>query len=198
MLLRITRDDGKGLQFRESANSTAGAGAVRRKRRNCCSKPHVRANGDGGHPVALIADSGALYALYDRADAHHPAVNEAVAEETGPIILPSAILAEIDYLLRVRLGLAAELALLKGIATGSLTVEPFRLEDANRCQRLLKQYADLDLGLADAAVIATADRLGVRRILTVDERDFRAVRTSQGEPFVLLPADRPQARRRRR
>jgi len=38
-------------------------------------------------------------------------------------------------------------------------------------------------------VIATAERLGIRTILTVDERDFRAVRTSRGEPFVLLPAD---------
>ncbi len=130
-----------------------------------------------------------MYALYDRADSHHRAVKAAVAAERGPIVLPAAILAEIDYLLRVRLGQAAELALLQGIANGSLSVEPFRLEDAAACERLLKRYADLDLGLADAAVIATADRLGVRKILTVDERDLRAVRTSQGEPFVLLPAD---------
>ena len=49
---------------------------------------------------------------------------------------------------------------------------------------------DLDLGLADASVIATAERLEVYRILTVDERDFRAVRTVRGDSLVLLPADR--------
>jgi hypothetical protein len=53
----------------------------------------------------------------------------------------------------------------------------------------LKTHADLDLGLADASVIAAAERKGVRRILTVDLRDFRAVRTIDGKPFTLLPAD---------
>jgi predicted nucleic acid-binding protein len=43
--------------------------------------------------------------------------------------------------------------------------------------------------LADASVIATAERLGTRRILTVDERHFRVVRASDGKPFILLPAD---------
>jgi hypothetical protein len=38
-------------------------------------------------------------------------------------------------------------------------------------------------------VIATSERLGVNRILTVDERDFRAVRGADGKPFRLLPAD---------
>jgi predicted nucleic acid-binding protein len=41
----------------------------------------------------------------------------------------------------------------------------------------------------DASVIATAERLGTLRILTLDERDFRAVRSQSGQPFVLLPAD---------
>ena len=54
---------------------------------------------------------------------------------------------------------------------------------------IVANYRDLDLGLADAAVIATAERLGVNRILTVDERDFRAVRAADGKPFTLLPAD---------
>jgi predicted nucleic acid-binding protein len=43
--------------------------------------------------------------------------------------------------------------------------------------------------LADASVITTADRLGIRRILTVDERDFRAVQSGRGIPFTLVPAD---------
>jgi predicted nucleic acid-binding protein len=140
--------------------------------------------------VALIADSGALYALYDRRDQHHRAVREAVEAEAGPIVLPSAILAELDYLLRVRLGHAAELRLLEGIEQGAFAIECFTPQDAWFCRDLLRRYESLDLGLADAAVIATAERLGILRILTVDERDFRVVRTSRGEPFVLVPAAR--------
>jgi predicted nucleic acid-binding protein len=140
--------------------------------------------------VALIADSAGLYALYDSRDKNHRAVKDAVRAEAGAIILPMAILGELDYLLRVKLGITAEVRLLEGITKGALTLEAFTTQDAARCRELLEKYQDLDLGLADASVIATAERLEVYRILTVDQRDFRAVRTIRGDPFVLLPSDR--------
>ena len=140
--------------------------------------------------MAVVADSGALYALYDKRDRHHASVKAAIGAEPGAIILPAPILGEIDYLLRVRLGPIAEGRLLEGIERGAFTVAGFTLEDAAFCRKLLSRYASLDLGLADASVIATAERLGIRTILTVDERDFRAVRDSRGEPFTLLPSDR--------
>jgi len=116
-------------------------------------------------------------------------VREALQAEDGPILIPAALLAEIDYLLRKRIGFAAQRRFLEGIERGAFAVEAFTIEDAAFCRRLLTQYEDLDLGLADASVIATAERFGISRILTVDERDFRAVRTSKGDSFVLLPAD---------
>ena len=140
--------------------------------------------------MALVADSGALYALYDKRDRSHRAVREALQAEDGPILIPAALLAEIDYLLRVKIGFSAEQRFLEGIEKGAFTVEAFTIEDAAFCRKLLVKYEDLDLGLADASVVSTAERLGIRKILTVDERDFRAVRTSKGESFVLLPADR--------
>lgn len=139
--------------------------------------------------MALVADSGALYALYDRRDRNHRAVTEAVALETGAILIPAAVLAEIDYLLRVRLGAAAEERFLEGIEKGAFTVEPFTLEDASFCRKLLVRYREMDLGLADASVVAVAERRGILRLLTVDERHFRAIRTTAGKRFTLLPAD---------
>src|ERR1700722_5987482 len=139
--------------------------------------------------MALIADSGAIYALYDARDRHHSAVARVIDDESGAIVVPMAILAEIDYFLRVRLGNRALFRFLEGVAIGGFSLEPFTSQDLNGCQALLKTYADLNLGLADAGVIATAERLGTRRILTVDERHFRVVRAADGKPFTLLPAD---------
>lgn len=139
--------------------------------------------------MALIADSGAVYALYDARDRHHKAVVATVDQEPETIIVPMAILAEIDYLLRVRIGSRAVSRFLEGVKIGGFVLEPLTSADVTRCQALLKTYTDLDLGLADASVIATADRLKVRRILTVDERHFRAVRSADSKPFTLLPAD---------
>ncbi len=138
--------------------------------------------------MALIADSGAIYAIYDVRDRHHTAVADVIGRERGAMLIPMAILAEIDYLLRIRLGARAVARFLEGIAVGGFILEPFTTQDLARCRALLEKYADLDIGLADAAVIATAERLGVRRILTVDERHFRAVRSWDGKPFTLLPA----------
>lgn len=139
--------------------------------------------------MALIADTGAVYGLYDRHDRHHAALRDAIERERGAILIPSAILVEIDYMVRTKLGIGAELDLLGDIQAGAFTLESFTAGDLAHSRRLIEQYRNLDLGLADAAVIAAAERLHIKRILTVDERDFRAVRASDGTPFTLLPAD---------
>lgn len=108
--------------------------------------------------------------------------------ERGPIIVPTAILGELDCLLREFLGVDAELDFLDGLETGALTLESTTRADIARCRELIATYRSLDIGLVDSAVIATAERLAIRRVLTVDERDFRAVRP-KGGAFTLLPAD---------
>ncbi len=138
--------------------------------------------------MSLVADTGGLYALYDAGDAYHVAASEIVRKEPGAIIVPSAVLGELDYLLREFLGVDAELDFLDGLSSGALSLEPTTSTDVSRCRELIATYRDLDLGLVDSAVIATAERLDVRRVLTVDERDFRAVRPI-GSPLTLLPAD---------
>jgi predicted nucleic acid-binding protein len=139
--------------------------------------------------MAAIADSGAIYGLYNRRDRHHRALRATIAHEPGAILVPAAILSEVDYLLGAKLGVSAELDFLDDVLKGAFTLEPFTLADLRRSRELVDQYRSLDIGLADAAVVATAERLETRRILTVDERHFRVVRASDGKPFTLLPAD---------
>lgn len=139
--------------------------------------------------MTLVADSGALYALYDAGDRHHRGVRDVVETEAGPIVVPAAVLPELDYLLREFLGLDAELDFLDSLLAGAFAVDSGIERDLPRCRELIAAYRDLDLGLVDSAVMATAERLGTLRILTVDERDFRAVRSASGKPFVPLPAD---------
>lgn len=139
--------------------------------------------------MAAVANSGAIYGLYNRRDRHHQSLRSVILHEPGAILISAAILSEIDYLIAAKLGAGAELDFLDDILSGAFTLEPFGFADLRRARELLHQYRALDMGLADAAVIATAERLGIRRILTVDERHFRAVRSSGGKGFTLLPAD---------
>jgi uncharacterized protein len=138
--------------------------------------------------MTLVADSGALYALYDRDDRYHAGAVKTIKRNKGAIIIPTVILSEVDYLLREFLGIQAELDFIDAINSGIYTLEPFTSSDARRCRDLVASYRDLDIGLADAAVLATAERLGVRNIFTVDERDFRALKAAHGD-LQILPAD---------
>jgi predicted nucleic acid-binding protein len=140
--------------------------------------------------MALICDTGAVYALYDADDIHHTAAKAVVEAEAGPRFLPIILLAEIDYLLTARLGGDAALDFLQSIEVGAFTLVPSSSEDLARCREPMLQYRGLKLGLADATVVATAERLKIQRLFTVDQRHFRAIQPRGLGHFVILPADR--------
>lgn len=112
--------------------------------------------------MALICDTGGVYALYDADDAHHVAVRAVAEAERGPLYLPLVLLAELDYLLTTHLGIDAELDFLQGLADGAYALIHPTAEDLVRCRELIQQYRDLPLGLADASVVATSERLGIQ------------------------------------
>jgi hypothetical protein len=56
----------------------------------------------------------------------------------------------------------------------------------------LEKYADLEIDLADAALIRLAELVAEYRILTVDQRDFSAFRLKGRKRFELLRWYRPR------
>jgi hypothetical protein len=51
------------------------------------------------------------------------------------------------------------------------------------------RYAELGLGLADCSLIALAQRYRTTRILSFDQRHFRAVTPLEGGAFTIMPVD---------
>jgi uncharacterized protein len=141
--------------------------------------------------MALICDTGAVYAIYDADDLQHGAVKAAVEAEPGALLLPVVLLAEIDYLLSQRLSIDAALDFLESVERGALTLVMPSEDDLIRCRDLMVRYRDLNVGIADASVVATAERLGIQRLLTLDERHFRTIKPRTFSHFILLPADAP-------
>jgi predicted nucleic acid-binding protein len=140
--------------------------------------------------MAVICDTGAVYALYDADDAHHQSVRAQIEAEFGPFLLPVILLAEIDYLLTARLGAKAAIDFVESIEQGSFELVLPEPSDLTRIHELMTTYGDLRLGIADASVVATAERLNVDRILTLDHRHFRVIQPRGMAHFVLLPTDR--------
>jgi predicted nucleic acid-binding protein len=137
--------------------------------------------------VTVIADTGPLYALVDRTDAWHERVITWWSKRARNVVVPSVVLPEVSYLLQTRIGSAAEQAFIQAVADGEFIIEPLEQEDIARAAELLREYADLPLGFVDAAVVATAERLGTREILTTDRRRFGVVKPIHTKALVLVP-----------
>lgn len=141
--------------------------------------------------MAVILDAGPLIAAVDQADPLHARVAALLLSLRETIIVSPFVLAEADYIVSRRNGTAAELAMLRGVAN-DMTLEMISPADLITCAQIVQVHAQMDIGLADASLIVIAARHRTTRIATFDLRHFRALRSLQGEPFVLLPWDEDQ------
>jgi uncharacterized protein len=139
--------------------------------------------------VTLLIDAAPMVALADPNEPRREAIVETLRDEPGQLIIPSPTTAEVDYLLGARFGSDARRAFLRDLAAGRLTVGTLDREDYATVIEIESRCQDLDLGLADCALIVLADRYGTNRILSFDERHFRAVAPLRGEAFAILPTD---------
>ena len=51
----------------------------------------------------------------------------------------------------------------------------------------MEKYKDLPMDLADGTLATVAEYNNTTEVFTLDHRDFRVYRTSQGKRFRLLP-----------
>jgi hypothetical protein len=138
----------------------------------------------------ILLDTSGLLAAIDGSQRHHAACAAALKAATPPLLLSPFVLAELDYLLAQHIGSAAQTALLDEVARGVYQLEPFAAGDVKAAGEVLRHYADLRIGLADASLVVLAMRHRIRDVLTLDERHFRALRIGDRKKFRLLPTDR--------
>jgi uncharacterized protein len=134
-------------------------------------------------------DAGPLYAYVDADDRHHAVCVDLLQTHPGPLIVPHLVITEVVYLIGTRLGSAAEVRFLADLASGAFDVEPVEPADWLRIAELVWTYRNLPLGTVDASVVATAERLGIAEIGTLDRRHFSIVRPTVRGGFLLLPFD---------
>ena len=137
--------------------------------------------------MTVIADTGALFALVDRSDAWHGRVVAWWKENREPVVVPVSVIPEVTHLLQTRIGPAAEIAFVRAVVDGEFTTEPLEPGDVDRALNVMQRYADLPLGFVDATLVAIAERLESREILTTDRRHFGVVRPQHARGFVLSP-----------
>jgi hypothetical protein len=101
------------------------------------------------------------------------------------LLAPVTVIPEVAYLMRKRLGPAVETRFAESLAAGEIAIENLTPRDLGRCAELLHLYDFL--GFVDASVVAIAERLKLRALVTTDRRDFSRVRAAHVATFQLLP-----------
>jgi hypothetical protein len=138
----------------------------------------------------LICDTSALIAFFNGADPDHGSVVAVLRAARPPLVVGPLVLAELDYLIRSRVGDDPARRAVGALLGGRFEVAPCTQSDIAAALAIDSQYAALGIGLTDASLVALAGRYRTINLATLDERHFRVVRPLHGGPaFRILPAD---------
>src|SRR6267142_5346663 len=139
----------------------------------------------------LVADTGGLLRALARRPDGRPAWPdyERALTQASAVIVPGLILVEVDYFLRAER--SAMRKLIREIVDPATTyeLEPVSASDLARALQLDARFHQLQIGLVDGLVAAVAERRHVLRVLTVDRRDFGALRVGPrySQALTLVP-----------
>jgi predicted nucleic acid-binding protein len=137
--------------------------------------------------VAILLDPSAVVAAADVADLNHRAAVAWFAAADEPLLLGALGLAELDLLLQRELGAAATEAVVQALVSDAIRLVAPTSEDLARATVLMHEAAEHRPRLTDALLVATAERLGIRRVAAFDRRPLavfrpRHVRALEFEP----------------
>ncbi|MFD6287579.1 PIN domain-containing protein [Streptomyces sp. NPDC060205] len=145
--------------------------------------------------IIVIADTSGLLAALDSAHPDHRGANEAIMA-AGLLVMSPLLLAELDHVATRELGREAALSavddLRRWLNRGRVIMPEITEHHLGAAQSVRIRYSGLDLDLADAVNVALAADYDTDAILTLDRRDFRAVRPlGRHKAFRVLPDDLP-------
>lgn len=133
-----------------------------------------------------LTDAGPLIAIIDGDEPDHASCMDALDRLTLPLITTWPAFTEAMYLLARAGGIRAQQALWRLVSTDRLVLADLSSSAIDRSARLMDQYADLPMDLADATLVALAEERGDRRIFTLDT-DFRVYRFRGRQRFGTIP-----------
>jgi len=133
----------------------------------------------------ILVDAGPLVALVDADDQHHGACVAALKSLKEPMGTVWPPFTEAMYLLADLP--AAQEALWEMVERGAIHFLALDSADVPRMRELMRKYANRPMDFADAALVRVAEREGLRRIFTVDRRDFAVYRMQGRSRFTIIP-----------
>jgi predicted nucleic acid-binding protein len=135
----------------------------------------------------MIVDTSAILAFFDRDEPDHEALAAVLSQSSEPLVVSPYVIAEVDYLIGTRLGVAAEIAALRELAGGAWELATIDSTDLTKIVPIIERYGDHAIGVADASNVVLADRYRTTTIATLDRRHFSMLRPLSGGYCAIVP-----------
>ena len=120
-------------------------------------------------PDRILIDSGPLIALFDTDDNYHMEIQRFFAEHQFCFISTLAVFTEVSHMLDFSVN--AQQDFYQWAMHHGVIISDINQNDMPRLVELTKKYKDLPMDFADATLVITAEKTGIREIVSLD-RDF--------------------------
>ena len=125
-------------------------------------------------------------AFFDASDDFHKSCVELLKGVNEPLITTWPVLTEAFYLLGF--SWKAQDNLWEFIMRGGVEVLSMDDKQQIRCRQLMEKYADLPMDLADGTLVVLAESKKVKKVFTLDHKDFQIYKPARIKNFTLLPS----------
>ena len=147
--------------------------------------------------MPVVVDTGPLVAALHRRDEDHGFAAALIVRLGSEIAVPDPVATEVDVILRRKDQPIAARRFLAALRSGEMRRTPLTDAALARAVEIDERYADLDLGIVDASVMALAE-MTPAPVLTFDFEHFRATTDAEGRPWHLIVDEGTLERSRRR
>ena len=117
----------------------------------------------------ILIDAGPLIALFDSSEKHHHPIKEFLKKNPYRYVSTLAVFTEVLFMLDFHRG--AQLGFYEWVMCKGVIISDINQNDMPRIVELTSKYADIPVDFPDATLVITAEKSGIREIISLD-KDF--------------------------
>jgi predicted nucleic acid-binding protein len=117
----------------------------------------------------ILIDAGPIIALFDRDDRYHKKMLNFIKAGNYKFVTTEAVITEVSYMLNFNIHV--QLDFFEWVLRRGLILAEINQHDIPRIIDLIHKYQDLPMDFADATLVLTAEKTGIKEIISIDS-DF--------------------------
>jgi len=132
---------------------------------------------------SILIDAGPLIALFDASEKRHKPMKEFLKNNPYRYVSTLAVFTEVSHMLDFSVN--AQRDFYEWVMYKGVIISDINQNDMPRVIELTGKYADLPMDFADATLVITAEKTGIKKIISLD-KDFYIYRLPGKERIINI------------